>query len=193
MKHIFFFFLIFPALVFAQPKITDISLNEFRFGKLRFTTALVVPALGINLSISLEIDSARKSRVKLHDGYMNETNVVTTSISKKDYQRLIQILSAFDFSNLPEEFIFKKQEVTETEKTLWRGPWGIVLHIEEGRPECSNSIFEIQYNDQIKKCKSCAAVPFYYPALEDFLWDYIALKSGQSGKMPRLWKNLFKF
>ena len=163
------------------------TLNGFTFVKLHFATTLVAPSLNIDISITLDIDSARNSRVKLHDDYMNETNVISTGISKYDYHRLISILAAFDISSFPEEFIAKEQANREPEGRALHNYFGIIFQSDEAKPECRNSFLEIQYNDQTKKCKSCATVPFYYPLLEDFLMNYIATKSSQSGRNPKLW------
>jgi hypothetical protein len=161
--------------------------KELPFGKLHFASSIIAPSLDYHVSITLYIDSARNSRVKIHDDYMNETNVVTTKISKKDYKRLIQILAACDMGSFPEEFAPKDQKFATFEENPLSSSRGVVFHVKQEFLECSNSIFQVQYNDQIKKCKGCTFVPFYYPALEDFLMRYIAMKSFQSGKNPKLW------
>jgi hypothetical protein len=140
------------------------SLNGFTFIKLHFETSLFVSSQDLYLQIMLDIDSTRKSRVKIHDDYMNETNIVTTAMDRFEYKTFIQILAACDINNIPEEVSYSLSDDMQ----------------------CCNSIFEIQYNNQIKKCKGCTPLPFYYPALENFLLSYIASKSAQSGMMPIL-------
>jgi len=139
--------------------------NGFSFTKLHFETSLSVRPHGLDLQITLDIDSTRKSRLKIHDDYMNETNIVTTPMDRFEYKRFIQILAACDLNNLLEETSYL---------------------LSEGM-ECCNSVFEIQYNGQVKRCKGCTSFPFYYPALEDFLLSYMTSKSAQSGRMPRIW------
>jgi hypothetical protein len=163
------------------------NLNEFTFVKLHFESSLISSELDCNLSFSLDIDSARNSRVKIHDDYMNETNVVTTSMSMGDYKRMVTILAGVDIGSFSEEFIYKKQEIPESESKFQLNSFGAAFLVEEGHKECSNSVFEIQYNDQIKKCKGCNFFPFYYPALEVFLMRYMAIKSNQSGRNPKIW------
>ena len=162
------------------------SLNGFTFVKLHFSTSMVDTTLGIKISITLDIDSARKSRVKIHDDFMNETNIVTTSMSKNEYKRFVQILSAFDLSSLSEDFGNTIQDITKFDAKPLRISKDIVFYGNQGRSECSNSVFEVKYNDQITKCKGCSLVPFYYPALKDFLLSYIASKSAQSGRNPSI-------
>ena len=163
------------------------SLNGFTFEKLHFTTTIIDESLGVNISISLDIDSSRNSRVKIHDDYMNETNIVTTQMTKSEYKQLLQVLSAFDLSTLSEDFANKGQDITKYEAKQLRISKDVVLYGERGVKECSNSVFEIRYNDQVVKCKGCSLVPFYYPALKDFLLRYIAFKSAQSGRNPKIW------
>jgi len=162
------------------------SLNGFTFEKLHFTTTIIDISLGVNISISLDIDSSRNSRLKIHDDYMNETNVVTTSMSRIEYNRFIQILSAFNLSNLSEDFENTVQDISKFEARPLRISKDVVFYGNQGRAECSNSVFEIKYNDQIVKCKGCSLVPFYYPALKDFLLTYISSKSYQSGRNPKI-------
>jgi hypothetical protein len=141
------------------------SLNGFSFTKLHFETSLFDSSLDLDVQITLDIDSTRKSRVKIHDDYMNETNIVTTPMSKIEYKTFIQILAICDLNSI-------------SEKTSYFPPEDI---------KCCNSVFEVQYNGQVKKCKGCTLLPFYDPALEDFLMGYIASKSSQSGRNPRIW------
>jgi len=151
------------------------TLNSgFSFTKLHFVTEFFVASLDLYLQINLDIDAERKSRVKLHDDYMNETNIVTTSMGKIDYKRFFQILAACDINSIPEVTSY----VPDPEDA-----------------KCCNSVLEIQYNGQVKKWKGCTTFPFHYPALEDFLVYYIASKSAQSGREPRLWysKDLLNF
>jgi len=162
------------------------SLNGFTFEKLHFTTTIIDESLGVNISILLDIDSSRNSRVKLHDDYMNETNIVTTQMTKIEYKQLLQILSAFDLSMLSEDFANKGKDITKYEAKQLRISKDVVLYGERGTKECSNSFFEIRYNDQVTKCKGCPFVPFYYPALKDFLLRYISTKSYQSGRNPKV-------
>ena len=150
------------------------SLNGFTFTKLHFTTSLVAPELDLNLSITLTIDSTKKSFVKLHDDYMNETNVVTTSMGKHEYKTLITILAGLDISNLPKNL---------PDSYLNSLPKYFIY----AQLECCNSFFEVRYNDQVETYKGCTSIPFYHPALAPFLINYIAKKSAQSGRMPRLW------
>ena len=161
------------------------SLNGFTFVKLHFKTSIVVPESNYYLSINLTIDSTKKSFVKLHDDYMNETNVVTTSMSKYEYKALITILAGLNIGGLPENFVPSILSLLIS-SNLFRLNDYLVL-TDHAAVECCNSFFEIQYNDQIKTCKGCTFVPFYHPALESFLVDYIAMKSFQSGRRPILW------
>ena len=161
------------------------SLNGFTFVKLHFKTSIVVPESNYYLSINLTIDSTKKSFVKLHDDYMNETNVVTTSMSKYEYKTLITILAGLNIGGLPENFVPSIPSLLIS-SNLFRLNDYLVL-TDHAAVECCNSFFEIQYNDQIKTCKGCTFVPFYHPALECFLVDYIAMKSFQSGRRPILW------
>ena len=154
------------------------SLNGFTFVKLHFTTTLIVPELDLNLSITLTIDSTRKSFVKLHDDYMNETNVVTTSISKYEHKTLNTILAGLDISNLPEK------AVVDLPNTYLNS---LPKYFIYAQLECCNSFFEVHYNDQVKTYRGCTSIPFYHPALAHFLINYIAMKSGQSGRRPKLW------
>jgi len=165
----------------------ETNLEGITFVKLHFSTTIIASSLDINISITLDIDSARNSRVKLHDDYMNETNVVTTIMSKNDYNRFVSILNAFDIDSFPEEFMGRERANREPEGRSFHNYFGIIFRSDEAKRECSNSYLEIQYNDQTKKCKSCAIIPFYYPLLEDFLMNYISMKSYQSGKNPKLW------
>ena len=93
-----------------------------------------------------------------------------------------------DIDALPEEYLpIVQNKATRMEGRLLRTAPYISVSINQGNRECSNSIFEIRYNDQFKRCKSCATVPFDYPVLEDFLLEYISNKSWQSGREPKIW------
>ena len=139
------------------------SLNGFTFVKLHFETSFEEASHDLYLKVTLDVDSTRKSRVIIHDDYMNETNIVATKMSKNDYIEFTRVLSACDFSTFSEEY-FKAEE----------------------NMKCCNSFFEIRYDDQIKKCKGCTLFPFYYPVLKEFLWNYIATQSYFSGRTPAI-------
>ena len=161
------------------------SLNGFTLVKLHFTTTLILPESYLNLSITLTIDSAKKSFVKLHDDYMNETNVVTTSISKQEYETLISLLAGLDISSFPENFVPADPSILISSNIIRLNDY--LVSTDHAAVECCNSLLEIRYNDQIKTCKGCSFVPFHHPVLERFLVDYIAGKSAQSGRNPKLW------
>jgi len=206
--HLFSQYKTFSGIYDTQFDYIDRKLEKFGFGKVVYyyddmnkkdgewelypkillsdTTTIIDESLGVNISILLDIDSSRNSRVKLHDDYMNETNIVTTQMSKIEYKQLLQILSAFDLSMLSEDFANKGKDITKYEAKPLRISKDIVIYGSRGTKECSNSVFEIRYNDLITKCKGCSLVPFYYPALKDFLLRYISTKSYQSGRNPKI-------
>jgi hypothetical protein len=143
-------------------------LNTFTFGKLHFETSFEY------FTFTVDIDAEKNSRVKIHDDYMNDTKVVTTSIGKFEYKQLIQILAAGDIDSFPEEYNL----------------------IYDNNEECCHSVFDIHYNNnQIKRCKGNWLFPFDYPALENFIWDYVRSKAGQSSFGPEVWmfRENFKF
>jgi len=161
------------------------SLNGFTFVKLHFRTSIVVPECDYNLSITLTIDSAKKSFVKLHDDYMNETNVVTTSISQYEFKALITILAGLNIGDLLEYYVPADPSVLAISNVIRLNDY--LVFTDHAAVECCNSSLEIRYNDQVKTCTGCRFVPFYHPYLEHFLVDYIANKSSQSGRRPSLW------
>jgi hypothetical protein len=137
-------------------------LNTFTFEKLHFESSFE------HFTLTLDIDAEKNSRVKIHDDYMNDTKVVTTSIDKFQYKSLISILAAGDIDSFPEEYYLQNDEEIE----------------------CCRSIFQIHYNNQLKRCTGNWLFPFEYQALAKFIWDYISSKAGQSSFGPEIW--LFK-
>ena len=136
------------------------TLNTFTFEKLHFETSFEY------FTITLDIDAEKNSRLKIHDDYMNDTKVVTTSIDKFEYRYLIQVLSAVDIDSLQEEYKLTNHS----------------------NLECCHSAFQIHYNtNQVKKCKGCSLFPFDYPGLENFLLDYINTKAASSNFGPEIW------
>ena len=83
--------------------------------------------------------------------YFNETKTYRSPVSKKDYERLIKILSHCDIDFYPNENIKINNK---------------------GR----NPILEIWYNDQKKIFNGC--FPIGYLKLEDFIWEYMSLIEG---------------
>jgi hypothetical protein len=100
---------------------------------------------------TIDIDSAKKAIIK-EDIYHNEIKIYKTSVSKKDYERLIKILSHCDIDYYPDENI----------------KIGYENYIQ---------ILEIQYNEQKKIFKDCTPRG-YSSKLEGYLWEYIALRTG---------------
>jgi len=162
------------------------SLQGFSFKKLHFSTSVIAPSLDLNLQITLTLDSLGNSRIKLHDDYMNQTNVVTFPMTKAEYKQLILLLSAVDLDNLVDKSSGIPQGVTSFEAVYLRSVPRVLINANSGNTECSNSHFEIHYNNQIKISKGCAIVPFYLPVLENFIWDYITNKTVMSGRNPML-------
>jgi len=163
------------------------SLHGFSFKKLHFSTSIIAPSLDLNLHITLTLDSLGSSRIKLHDDYMNQTNVVTFPMTKAEYKQLILLLSAVDLDNLIDKSSGIPQGVTSFEAVHLRSVPRVLINANSGNTECSNSHFEIHYNNQIKISKGCAIVPFYLPVLENFIWDYITNKTVMSGRNPILY------
>ena len=98
----------------------------------------------------LDIDSAKKSKVTVTDEFLNETKIYRSPISRRDYERLIKILSSCDLDDCPDEKVWIDNKNR-------------------------NSILEIQYNDQRKIFKG--GIPACYPKLTDFIWEYMDLRA----------------
>ena len=115
--------------------------------------------------ITLDIDSAKVSKIVIQDDYLNETSVIRSPIGNIDYNKLLSILALQDISRFPEEYYWADHE---------------------NDVKCCNSIFELRYNGQIKKSRGCTYMPFNYLKLENFLWDYIGMKAGTVGGAPTI-------
>ena len=124
------------------------SMRNYKFVKLHYE---ILSHWNNEIKFFLDIDSAKKSKVTVRDEYFNETKIYKSPVSKKDYERLIRILSSFDIDSSPDEKI-----------------WIDNQH--------RNSILEIQYNDQKKIFKG--GIPIGYSKLADFMWEYISLRAG---------------
>ena len=119
------------------------------------------------VNFTLDIDSAKRSKVTVTDLFSNKTKVYRAPVTKRDYRRLINILSSYDLSCYPDE------------------------NITMDSIKCSNpnSCLEIRFNDQKKIFKGCILLPGYYLKLGDFMLEYISLRSGidfmRLGKIKR--------
>ena len=129
------------------------SILTYKFEQLYYETSL--DYLNAKLKITLVIDSSRNSKVTVKEEYLNENKVYKSPISKKDYERLLKILSTCDIASIP------IAENTETNSNDQR-----------------YSILEIRYNGNIKTYKGYIRIPFYYAKLSGFIWEYIKLLSG---------------
>ena len=129
------------------------SMLIYKFVRLHFETPLSNEDAEKS-RITLDIDSAKRSKVTVKDVYSNETKVYRSPVTKKDYERLIKILSSYDLSSFPDENIMFDSI------------------------KCHYSILEIWFNDQKKLFKGCFAVPKNYLKLGDFMWEYVMLRTG---------------
>ena len=129
------------------------SMLTYKFVKLHYEASYSNEYAVIS-RITLDIDSAKKSKVTVKDDRSNTPKVYKSPLTKEDYERLIKILSSYDLSFYPNEII----EVDSI---------------------CQIAILEIQFNDQKKLFKRCnAVIPKYYSKLGDFMLEYISLRSG---------------
>ncbi|MCL2435393.1 MAG: BatD family protein [Lentimicrobiaceae bacterium] len=129
------------------------SMLIYKFVKLHFETSLSNEDAEKS-RVTLDIDSAKRSKVTVKDMYSNETKVYRSPVTKKDYERLMKILSSYDLSSFPDENIMFDSI------------------------KCHYSILEIHFNDQKKLFKGCFAVPKNYLKLGDFMWEYVMLRTG---------------
>jgi hypothetical protein len=157
------------------------SMRTYKFVKLHFETSpdtmphdYEIKADHLESIYILDIDSARKSKVTVSYPYFNETKTYRSPVSKKDYERLIRILSHFDIDSYPNENIWIDDDESNLifdiwynndEKMIWN------RYFPNG-----NAILEIWYNDQKKIFRRC--LPVGYSKLEYFIWEYIALIAG---------------
>ena len=136
------------------------NIQRFKFEKLHFETTI-----HFYYKVTLDIDSSKVSKVVIRDDYINETSVINLPINIIDYTNLISILAQQDISRFPEEYRWADHE---------------------NDVKCCNSIFEVRYNGQIKRCIGCTYMPFNYSKLENFLWDYIGIRASAVGNMPTI-------
>jgi len=121
------------------------------FVRLHFETSLDQFA-----KIILDIDASKRSRIQIiDDRYAERTDIISPIVSK-DYERLISILENYDVSRFPKEYFVDEEK------------------------ECHNSFFEIEYNNQIIRCRGCTYFPFRYSKLEIYITDHIAMRVGLS-------------
>ena len=83
---------------------------------------------------TLDMDSARRSKVTVKDNSSKEPQIYRSPISKKDYERLVKILSSCDLDGYPDVNV--RMDITNR-----------------------NSILEIWYNDQKKIFMQISVIP----------------------------------
>jgi hypothetical protein len=137
------------------------SMLTYKFVKLHFETMSNYSKFDgesvddAKIIYTLDIDSAKNSKVTAKDKYSSEPQIRRSPASKKDYERLMKILSSYDLDSFPDENVRTNDN--------------------------RNPILEIWYNDQKKIFKGC--IPIGYSKLEDFMWEYIALRTSFSDVM----------
>jgi len=112
--------------------------------------------VGVLKSASIRIDSARNTKITLKDESTNRIITFKSPIDKKDYERLLRILSSHDISS-------------------YQSDNSIIID-----KNCRLRVLEIKFNNQIKIFKGCDdafLVPKGYAELSDFLAEIIALKT----------------
>jgi hypothetical protein len=128
------------------------SLRTYKFVKLHFE---ISSNFENTRRYYFDIDSAKRLKVTKKDEYFNETKIYRSPVTKKDYERLLKILSRCDIDYYPDE-------------NVWD---------DKGR----NSILEIWYNDKRKIFKG--GIPAFYSKLGDFMWEYMMLRTNFSNAM----------
>jgi len=118
------------------------------------------------LKFILCIDSAKNSRVLVQNESFSEGTMYTAPPSKVEYERLIKILSSYDFSHFPEE------ENIEIDK------------------ESPYQILEISYNDQMKNISGFSLPANFANELGYFMCEYIELRANIN--VPWGWRILIR-
>jgi hypothetical protein len=139
------------------------SLLTYKFVSLYYETP-INNHYGVLKRVAIYIDSARNSKITLTDESIKKTITFKSSIDKKDYERLIKILSSCDISNYPE----------------------VNTVIDD--KNCRRQIFEIRCNAQIKTFKGCNGafiIPSGYADLSGFLAEFVSLKANIDIKSER--------
>jgi len=139
------------------------SMLIYKFERLYYETPINNHE-GEKISVGLYIDSAKNSKIVLKDGISNKTKTYKSTIDKKDYERLIRILSSCNIS------YYKDVDNTIDIKN------------------CRRRVLEIKFNNQIKTFKGCddtLQIPACYSELNALLIEYIALKASIDIKSER--------
>jgi len=147
-----------------QKQCVFVNKNRFSPQTIQFISLYFETKLGLHTKIALFIDSTKLSQIFIYNRTYEEKTEIKSPIDPKTYYRLISILENYDIGRFPEEYFMLDDDV-----------------------QCSNSFFEIKYNDQIKRCKSCAYFPFNYAKLESFIRNHIEVRAGLSIGAPRIY------
>jgi hypothetical protein len=130
-------------------------LDPFIFQKLHFETSY-----GYYTRITLDIEAKGNTIVNIQDDYYAQTTTIRSDIGRNDFTNLLFILARCDYDS------FRDIPVNDDMK-------------------CCSSFIEIGYNNEIKRSRGCAFVPFNYRELEDTLWSYIVLKASHALDAPQ--------
>jgi len=127
------------------------SLLTYKFERLYYETKINYH--GFKLKITLVIDSTKNAKIILKDESNDRTSVIKSTISKKNYERLLSILSSYDLSNYANKAIDNKYR---------------------------NQILEISYNGLNKTLEGCNDIsfPIQYSKLPHLLTEFIAQEAG---------------